>query len=93
MEKTLEFRGLKRKTILGYLLSIANLTHDDVMEKENGSILLQATNWSVLLSKEETYQAGPVMSFPRLYITFAGQEETVEQVVSKLRTKTIRLGG
>lgn len=70
---------------------IADLTSDDVITNEDDSLLHQASNWSVTISPEETYHAGPIISFPRLYLTFIGEKETLEKVIGKLDSRTLPL--
>ena len=93
METKLEFRGISREIMIKYLLSIANLTHDQVITSEDMSVIIKNHEWTVTVSKEENYQVNPAISFPKLFLTFSGEEEVVIEVIRKLRTKTLRLGG
>ncbi len=76
-----------------YLLSIAELTYDHIITNNDQSVVIKKSNWSVLISKEHTYHASAIISFPQLFLTFTGDEIVIENVISQLRTKTLRLGG
>lgn len=92
-ETTLEFRGISRDTMIKYLLSIAQLTHEHIITNKDMSVIINKPDWSVKVTKEEKLHVGPVVSFPRYFLTFKGNEKVVNQTIDKLRTKTIRLGG
>jgi len=48
------------------------------MRNEDSSLTLNTSDWSVTISIEETFHVGLVISFPRLYLIFSGEEETLE---------------
>lgn len=93
MKKQLEFRGIDRKLFIEYILSILNLQPSDIRQSNDDSIIINKADLIITLSAEEPYTAAPSLTFPRLFITFEGEEAEIDNVIKQLRNRTIRLGG
>lgn len=87
IEKTLEIRGINRKTLMDYLHSLgAKRTKEDPPT-------YVAKNWSAKLSDEQYFHLFH-SNIPKVFVTFfAEDEESLEDVVSRFRLKTFRVGG
>jgi len=92
-EKILEFRGLSREILIDYLLLIAKQSFESLIENEDHSVTIHGKDWNVSLSSEDTFSIVPTIVIPRLYLTFHGDEEQIQEVIKKLRNRTLRTGG
>ena len=92
-KQTLEFRGLSRELLIEYILTIANLTPSSIISNADESVIIQSQDWSVNFSKEDTFSIVPTIVIPRLYITFSGDEGQIQEIIQKLRVRTLRTGG
>ncbi|MFV9510085.1 hypothetical protein [Tepidibacillus sp. LV47] len=95
-EETLEFRGLSRSLLLEYLLNITQLTSSSIITNitnEDGSVTIQAEDWVINLSKEESFSIISTIVIPRVFITFRGDKLKIQEMIQKLKIRTLRTGG
>ena len=93
MHKKLEFRGLKKELIIEYLLKITNLAPSHIIPKADGSVTLKKSNVEIHITDGERFVASPILSFPRTYVIFIGDELRIQEIIKQLRTRTLRIGG
>jgi|GEM_PF-6409568 len=93
MATKLEFRGISQEMIIHYISAIAEKNQADIIINDDQSVRVDGDNWQALISKEEMFYYSPSLYFPRLFISFYGDEIRVEQALKKLRSRTLRMGG
>lgn len=93
LKKQLEFRGIKRELIIEYILSILNLQLSHIRKDNDNSIIIKKDDLMITLSEEDLFSVAPSINFPRLFITFEGDESKIDKLIKQLRNRTMRLGG
>ena len=83
-KEVLEMRGMKRKEIIDYFLSIEGITHNDST--------FYGENYKIIVDDESNAVIGS-LSIPSTIVTFIGREECLEKVIYRFRLKFLKAGG
>ncbi|GAX89190.1 hypothetical protein [Effusibacillus lacus] len=91
----LEFRGLYQSTYKQFLLDLGGRELEITAQgsRQEGSTLIEGEGWTALLEPEDSVSFSKVMKVPRTFITFCGEPEVVDVLVSQFRLKALRGGG
>ncbi|MCF6092920.1 hypothetical protein L1765_02775 [Microaerobacter geothermalis] len=84
MKRVLEFRGIPQHELKEYFHQLAISAKSEKLFLGNG--------WSASLSEEGTLSFGS-LTIPVTYITFSGDDKSVNEVIKEFRRKTMRAGG
>ncbi len=84
MEKTMEMRGMKRKEIVDYFISIGG---NDTMQ---GSLI--GRGWEVEIGQEKAAKLGS-FEIPSTNVKFQCEEELFENMIYAFRLRFLKAGG
>lgn len=81
---TLEMRGMKRKEIMAYFLSI----DEKYLEPDQ----FIGEGWNAKVNEEKDVRLGSI-NIPSTVVEFSGNKEQLEQVIADFRLKFLTAGG
>ncbi|MFC4357589.1 hypothetical protein ACFO0N_06450 [Halobium salinum] len=84
------YRGISQRLAAHYL---GNLGGEAVSEGDEGTVdAVEGDGWSADLSSEKV-EVGPSVTLTEVTVVFAGDPETLDELVKKFSQKAMRAGG